>query len=437
MRIHRTPARLVIGIGTVWALTGTVPVGSAMAPQTAPPASTNQTATDQYARYELDPPDTATFHVSYEVSATTAGATRYVDPTRPGTMVSQATATDLMTGQPLSVSRTATALVVTLLRPVPPKGQGRIRIDKTVRTGQGATGYTVTQGLGVFTEPLNTRRGIIVLPAGFELVACNMPSQVLSEPDGRVSVAFMNQAPGEATIVVKTRKGAQTGSSASRTPLTTARSWEPPAAQGPTERSRLAERAHQDRDITYFLQDPSTNAFSLFHDYTESRPGIDKYINVVRTGSHVSNPSAYILDTGEELRHEVLRGDGITAAKIDAGGPVTPDTEVVVVYFSPVKAGQSVRLRISETYAAPQSYRLEGQDLVFDRSLGRPRNSVVLPSGWYLTELSIPAVISETSDGLIRLDFYNGRNDSLDVLIKGRRRVQGSGPARREPGLTP
>jgi len=420
MRIHRTPARIVMGVAAVWALAGRVPAVGAPVPQTAPAASTNQTATDQYARYELDPPGTSTFHVSYEVSATTAGATRYADPIRPGTTVSEATATDLMTGQPLAVSRTGTALVLTLLRPVPPKGQGRIRIQKTVKS---VAGYTVTQGLGVFTEPLNTRRGILVLPSGFELVACNMPSQVLAEPDGRVSVAFMNQTPGEATIVVKTRQGAQTGPSAAPTPLTTARSWEPPPAQGPTERTRLAERAHQDRDITYFLQDPSTNAFSLFHDYTESRPGIDKYINVVRTGSHVSNPSAYILDTGEELRHEILRGDAVTAAKIDAGGSITPDTEVVVVYFSPVKAGQSVRLRISETYAAPQSYRLEGQDLVFDRSLGRPRNSVVLPSGWYLTESSIPAVISETSDGLIRLDFYNGRNDSLDVLIKGRRRV--------------
>ncbi len=421
MRTDRTPARIVIGIGALWVIAGSVFAGGAPGPQTTPIATTAQSATDQYARYELGAPDTATFHVSYEVSATTAGATRYVDPIRPGTTVSQASATDLMTGQPLTVTPSGTALVVTLLRPVPQKGQGRIRIDKTVKS---AAGYTLMQGLGVFTEALSTRRGIVVLPPGFELVACNMPSQVLTEPDGRVSVAFMNQAPGDATLVVKTRAGAQTGPQAAPTPLTTARSWEPPPAQGPTERTRLAERAHQDRDITYFLQDPSTNAFSLFHDYTESRPGIDKYINVVRTGSHVSNPSAYILDTGEVLRHEILRGDAITAAKIDAGGPITPDTEVVVVYFSPVKAGQSVRLRISETYAAPESYRLEGQDLVFDRSLGRPRNSVVLPIGWYLTESSIPAVISETPDGLIRLDFYNGRNDSLDVLIKGRRRVR-------------
>jgi len=170
----------------------------------------------------------------------------------------------------------------------------------------------------------------------------------------------------------------------------------------------------------YFLQEPSTHAFSLYHDYTESRPGVDKYLNVVRTGSRVSNTSAVILDTGEALKDETLRGAAITAAGVEIGQAVTPDTEVVVVHFPAVKAGQSVRLRISETYTAPQSYRLEGADLVFDRSLGRPRNSVVLPAGWYLTHSSIPAVIRETPDGKVRLDFVNGRTDSIDVLIKGR-----------------
>ena len=82
----------------------------------------------------------------------------------------------------------------------------------------------------------------------------------------------------------------------------------------------------------------------------------------------------------------------------------------------------SVRLRMSETYTAPQSYRLDGSDLVFERSLGRTRNAVVLPSGWYLTASSIPAVVSETPDKTVRLDFVNNRPDSLDVYIKARKR---------------
>lgn len=374
---------------------------------------------DEYVRYDLSAPATSTFRVTYEVSVTTSGATTYSDAIKPGTVVTQVVVTDLMSGTPLKVTTSATALTIALARPVPKDGQGRIRIEKTVKDTKG---FALAARTGVFTQALTSRRGSLVLPPGFMLVSCNMPAQVLSETDGRVGIAFMNQAPGTATLVVRLRGGVATGPAAAPKPLTTARSWEPPPAQGPTERTRLGERAHQDRDITYFLQEPSTNSFSLFHDYTETRPGTSTYVNVVRTGSRVSNPSAYILDTGEVLKHETLKGQAITDAKIDIGSAVTPDTEIVVSYFPPVQAGKSVRLRISETYTAPQSYRLDGDDLVFDRSLGRPRNSVVLPAGWHLTALSIPGVISETPDGLIRVDFYNGRNDSVDVLIKGRKR---------------
>jgi hypothetical protein len=100
---------------------------------------------------------------------------------------------------------------------------------------------------------------------------------------------------------------------------------------------------------------------------------------------------------------------------------VTPATQIVVIPFTPVKKGQSIRLRISETYTGPASYRIEGDELVFDRSLGRPRNAVVLPSGWYLTASAIPATVTQLPDGRIRLDFWNGRPDAVDVLIKAKR----------------
>jgi hypothetical protein len=93
----------------------------------------------------------------------------------------------------------------------------------------------------------------------------------------------------------------------------------------------LTERAYQDRDIVYFLQQPETHAFSLYHDYTEAREGIDKYLNVVRTGSTVSNPSGRILDTGQLLPGEILTGAQLKAAGIDAGGEsIAADQQVVV-----------------------------------------------------------------------------------------------------------
>ena len=186
--------------------------------------------------------------------------------------------------------------------------------------------------------------------------------------------------------------------------------------------NRLTERARQDRDIVYFLQQPDTHSFDLYHDYTESRPGVDKYVNVVRKGSRASKPSARILDTGEKLLVETLRGEEITRAAVDIGEPVQPDSEAVVIRFPAVERGHSVRLRISETYTDVKSYRLDGDDLVFDRSFGRPHNAVVLPAGWYLTACAIPAAVSQMPDGRIRLDFVNPRPDEISVLIKARKR---------------
>lgn len=191
------------------------------------------------------------------------------------------------------------------------------------------------------------------------------------------------------------------------------------------EGGRLSERAHQDRTIVYFLQPPETHAFDLYHDYTEFRPGVDRYLNVVRTGSRASNPSAKALDTGETLTVETRTGAELLKAGLHVGETaeeIPADSEVVVIRFPPVPEGGSVRLRISETYTDPKSYRLDGDELVFDRTFGRPRNAVVLPSGWYLTASSIPGTVSETPDGRIRLDFVNPRPDEIAVLIKARRR---------------
>jgi hypothetical protein len=395
-----------------------------------------QTQQDEYSRYELLAPDTASFAIVYEVSATTAGAISWFNPIRKGSIATDESVIDMSTGQPLKFEQVkgaearATGLPtadldtdyirVHLARPVPADGgQARVRVIKTYKD---PLSYYREGDAIVFKRGLGIRRNVVVLPSGYQLTECNVPSQVLSLPDGRVQISFMHQTPGEAALLMKAKPGAQAGDAAKGHPLTDARSWEPPPSQGPTERARLTERAHQDRDIVYFLQPPETSSFSLYHDYTESREGTDKYLNVVRTGSKVSNPSGKILDTGEAMKVDVLTGAQMKAAGIDAGAEqVAPDQQVVVFRFPAIQKGESRRFRMSETYTAPQSYHLDGDDLVFDRSFGRPRNSVVLPKGWYLTALSIPAVVRQTPDGLTRIDFVNSRPDSIDVLIKARR----------------
>lgn len=381
--------------------------------------ATRQTDADHYTRYELLAPGSAKFRIIYEVTATTAGATAYFNPIRKGSVATDEAVFDRMTGAPLrfdvvnglvaraggvlGADSTQEYIRVTLARAVPPEGEGRIRIDKTY---EDARSYIAGGDSVVFVRPLGIRKNAVVLPAGYELESVNYPSQVIREDDGRIAVSFINTGVGEVPYVVKGRRAAR--ASAGR------------AAAGQT--SRLSERAHQDREIVYFLQQPETHAFDLYHDYTESRPGIDKYLNIVRAGSKASRPSARVLDTGDELPVRTLKGNAISQARIDIGQAVTDETEVVVIDFPAPRAGESRRLRITETYTDPARYALKGDTLVWDRAFGRPANAMVLPSGWVLANCSIPATVSRTDDGRVRLDFVNQRNDEIAVYLTALRR---------------
>ncbi len=374
---------------------------------------------DEYTRYELLAPESASFHILFEVTAVTPGATVYFNPIRKGSTASGETVTDRASSRPLQFEVVSGAeartsglpeadlatdyIRVHLPQPVPADGGVRLMIEKTYADAKSY--FRKGADRIVFTRTLGIRRNSIVLPAGYEPVACNAPSQMLSEPDGRVTVSFMHPGPDAFPLTIEARKIS-----------------EAKAAAASEKTERLSERAHQDRTIVYFLREPESHAFDLYHDYTETRPGIDRYLNVVRTGSTASNPAARNLDTGETLRVETLKGDAVLASGPAQEEGVKPDDDVVVAHFGAVPPGGSVRLRISETYTDPKSYRLEGDDLVFDRTFGRPRNAVVLPKGWSLTATSIPATVTETPDGRIRLDFVNNRPDEIAVLIRGRRR---------------
>ena len=145
----------------------------------------------------------------------------------------------------------------------------------------------------------------------------------------------------------------------------------------------------------------------------------------MRAGSTVQDPKAVVLDTGESLPVETLKGEAIRKAGLDIGEPVRPDSEVVVIRFPKVAAGRRCACASPRPTRTPARYSLEGDELVFDRSFGRPRNAVVLPAGYALTNCSVPATVSETEDGRIRLDLVNPRPDEIAVLITAKKRTKG------------
>ena len=201
-------------------LMGVAAAASAQSPSPAPSALPAQTEADEYTRYELLGPGTGRFHILYEVTATTPGATVFFNPIRKGSLATDERVRDRLSGKLLDFSivggREAKAggladadpeeryIAVQLPRPVPADGgEVRLLIDKTY---QDPKSYVVEAEQVVFTRSLGIKRNAVVLPAGYELVSCNVPAQVATEDDGRIVVSFLNTFPGPAAVVIKGRR---------------------------------------------------------------------------------------------------------------------------------------------------------------------------------------------------------------------------------------
>jgi hypothetical protein len=182
-------------------------------------------------------------------------------------------------------------------------------------------------------------------------------------------------------------------------------------------------RAEQDREISYWLLDPATHQFRISHDFTVTRTGQASVHSFVRKGSVVSPDAKMIdLDTGKDLVTHNVAGKDVNALGYYPN-KVEPDSVAVQGDLDhPIAEGQSTRIRVQETYTDPVGYVLDGAELVWKRTLGRPLNYVTLPAGWTLTAVNTPAIISLDAEGRIRLRFTNVRNDELSVVIRARKK---------------
>lgn len=395
----------------------------------------SQTTTDDYTRYELLEPSTQSFRILYEVTATKPGTLHYYNALRKGSEHKIDSVKDLRSGQNLKWSivsgvdakkagyleadETGEYLQVQLAHAIANNSEYRLLIDKTY---QDTKSYFTENDYIVFERSLGIKRNSVVLPRGYEIVKCNYPVQVSLEVDGRIKASFINSGPSAVPLRIEGRKLPTTVNLTVEKKEYVYQSGEGRDKTKARLTYEVPERAHQTREIVYFLQQPETHSFRLYHDYTETREGKNNYLNVVRAGSKASNPSALNLDTGQPLKVETLKGNQLAEKGIKLEEAVTAETEVIVIWYDAVKKGESTRLRIEETYTDPNRYLMVGDEFVWDRSFGRPHNTVVLPAGWFLTANAIPATIDNTPDGKISLYYMNYDPDEIDVFIKGRKR---------------
>jgi hypothetical protein len=182
-------------------------------------------------------------------------------------------------------------------------------------------------------------------------------------------------------------------------------------------------RADGDRDIRYWLNDPSTHSFRISHDFTVDKVGQASVHSFVRKGSEVSPDSKItLLETGEALHTHIVNGKSVNALGYYREHY---DDDTVVVQGDLPKAlqkGETVRVRVEESYVDAVGYKMDGTNLVWTRTLGRPVNFVTLPDGWMLTSVNTPATITTDPQGRVTLRFTNTHPGDLAVTIRARKR---------------
>ena len=178
-------------------------------------------AADDYTLYELLPPETHQFAITYDVTVTREGAKYFFNPIRPGSTATKERVIERASGKDLKFEtvsgkdakltgevspRTADEdlfLKVNLLGPVPHNGQTRIRIFKTYTD---APSYDIKNGLLVFDRPLGIKRNTVVLPAGWELIASASPAIVNIDSYGRTHLSFLNDRDDQLPVKITARR---------------------------------------------------------------------------------------------------------------------------------------------------------------------------------------------------------------------------------------
>jgi hypothetical protein len=182
-------------------------------------------------------------------------------------------------------------------------------------------------------------------------------------------------------------------------------------------------RAEQDREISYWLLEPSTHQFKISHDFTVTRVGQKSVHSFVRKGSVVSPDAKMIdLDTGKPLKTSTVTGKDVNALGYYPEQVAPESVAVQGDLERAVGEGQSTRVRVQETYTDPVGYVVQDGELVWTRTLGRPLNYVTLPPGWMLSSVNTPAEVTLDDEGRIKLRFTNTRNGDLAIVIKARKR---------------
>jgi hypothetical protein len=166
----------------------------------------------------------------------------------------------------------------------------------------------------------------------------------------------------------------------------------------------------QDAYTEYAILEPGSEAFRIRFLPEETTPGATELVNATRGGSEGSDIEVYDPRTGKPLKFTYQQqGNDPESHAIRATLPM------------PVPEGGIGRVLIYKTYKDPRTYMMNGEDIVWVRSLSGYRLGVILPKGFAFLSSNVAAQLSTLPDGRLKLAFANPSGQSNPVTIHARK----------------
>jgi hypothetical protein len=263
-----------------------------------------------------------------------------------------------------------------LPRPVPENGEGRVKILKTY---QDEKSYYVEAEEIVFRRSLGNARNSIVLPKGYRLTSSNVASQMFTLADGRLKVSFEhpNGYPADVTVRAKAVEGV--------------------LGEAPT----ALDRAFDSVKTLFDIADPQSGTIAVTHEYVESAAGEEARLR---------------LPDGLARQFTVTDVDAGQALQVSRRGD-----QAVAKLMVPVTApDQTARLRIAGNMRG--NLRMLPNAFEWECTISGARAVVLLPGGWEVAAVSVPATVTTQPDGRVAIQIYNPDPGVRRVTLRAAKR---------------
>jgi len=339
---------------------------------------------DAYTEYAILEPGSESFRIRYIFENSRAGTTEMVNATRGGSEGSGIEVYDPRTGKPVKFVYEQQGndpenhqIRATLPRPVPDGGIGRLLLYKTYKD---ARTYIMNGEDIVWVRSLSGYRLGVILPKGFAFLSSNVAAQVTTTDDGKVKIVFANPSGQSNPVTVHARK--------------TTATFPPPATP-------FTDMFFDDVKTLYDLDD--AGKIHVQQIYSDYRKGASAKLDTLAY-LPLQDLAVVDLDTAETLT--ATKSGNSTSVKL--GVPITEDK-------------QSAHLKLNGTIA-DGSYKVTGDELVFERTLHGLRNTILLPAGWDVSGVSQSGTIGMSQGrAFVALINLNSEN-TYKVRVTARRK---------------